>query len=32
MDLSELQAKHPSVVGDPNFPNKGILIKFYLMC
>ena len=28
MDLSELPANHPSGVGDPNSPHKGILGKF----
>ena len=32
MDLSELPANHPSGVGDPNCPNKGILGKFKVMC
>ena len=32
MDLSELPANHPSGVGDPNCPNKGILRKFKVVC
>ena len=32
MDLSELPANHPSGVGDPNCPNKGILGKFKVVC
>ena len=32
MDLSELPDNHPSGVGDPNCPNKGILGKFKVMC
>ena len=32
MDLSELPANHPSGVGYPNCPNKGILGKFKVMC
>ena len=32
MDLSELPANHPSSVGDPNCPNKGILGKFKVVC
>ena len=32
MDLSEQPVNHPSGVGYPNCPNKGILGKFKVMC